>query len=102
MLHVFYINRVKVIGDVGYLKKGYPKQRPKNQINRTHVVSAEISDSPETLSPRPSRRGPFAEASGSPIRSRLLAEAPSPRPQKIYRFSDSREAGSAPALRPPL
>ena len=38
---------------VGYLKKGYPKQRPKNRINRTHVVSAEIPDSPEAPSPRP-------------------------------------------------
>ena len=59
---------------VGYQKKGYPKQRPKNcsdpkktKTNRTNKVSAKISDSPE---------------------------APSPRPQKKYRFSDSPEASS--------
>ena len=68
---------------IGYLKKGYPKQRPKNRINRTHVVSAEISDSPEAPSPRPQKK---CRISDSP-------EAPSPR-SPILRFARDRLATS--------
>ena len=77
---------------VGYLKKGYPKQRPKNRINRTHVVSAEIPDSPEAPSPRPPRRG-LRGSNESPIHPRPprrgpLAEASEEVP--ILRFARGR------------
>ena len=94
---------------VGYQKMGYPKQRSKNCLdpkNRTNGMNKRGLDRNLRFA-----RDPIAEPQRKQTILRLardrLAEAPSsrpprPGPRKKCRFSDSREAGSAPAPWPPL
>jgi len=94
---------------VGYQKMGYPKQRSRNCLdpkNRTNGINKRGLGRNLRFA-----RDPVAEPQRKQTILRLardrLAEAPSsrpprPGPRKKCRFSDSREAGSAPALWPPL
>ena len=90
---------------VGYHKKGYPKQKPKNgsdpkqKLERQTGSQPKISDSPEASSPRPLRPRPprrgLRRSTNSPIHPRP--------PRRGLQFSDSPEAPSPlTSLRPPL
>ena len=94
---------------VGYQKMGYPKQRSKNCLdpkNRTNGINKRglgrhLRFTRDTVA-EPRRKRTIL-----PLARDRLAEAPSsrpphPGPRKKCRFSDSREAGSAPAPWPPL
>ena len=102
---------------VGYHKKGYPKQKPKNgldpkqKLERQTGSQPKISDSPEAPSPRPQKKYRFSDSpEASSPRSAILRLARGPlaadlgrppsrhRPRPGHRSSVSREAGTA-ALR---
>ena len=94
---------------VGYHKKGYPKQKPKNGSDPKQKLARQTGSQPKSpIRPRPPRRGPFArgplaeasevvpilrfargllvEVCNSPVRPRP--------PRRGLQFSDSPEAPS--------